>query len=226
MRIGVLGTGAVGKALAEAFSARGHDVVVGTRDVDATMARTEPDGAGNPPYAEWIAAHPDIRLVPLADAGRDAEVVVNATSGQGSLEAVGSAGVPDGAVLIDVCNSLDFSAGFPPTLSVANTDSVGEQLQRAFPGVRVVKALNTMTAAVMVRPDLVPGEHNVFVAGEDGAAKEIVTGLLVELGWPAPSVLDLGGIRAARSTEMYLPLWLSMMGVVGSPAFNIRVVRG
>ena len=214
----MLGTGPVGRTLSVALAARGHDVVVGTRDVDVTASR--------PDVAEWQAAHPDVRLVPLGETAAHAEVVVNATSGEGTLSAVGAAGDLTGTVVADVSNALDFSAGFPPTLSVANTDSVGEQLQRAFPAARVVKTLNTMTAAVMADPGLVPGEHHVFVAGDDAEAKAVVTGLLVDLGWPASSVLDLGGIRAARSTEMYLPLWLSLMGAVGSPAFNIRVVRG
>ena len=226
MRIAVLGTGVVGRTLAAAFAERGHDVVVGTRDAAATMRRTEPDGMGTPPYAEWADAHPGMPLAPLADAGSHAEVLVNATHGGGSLEAVRGAGDLDGTVVLDVSNPLDFSQGFPPLLSVVNTDSLAEQLQRAVPQARVVKSLNTMTAAVMVDPALVPGEHHVFVAGEDVAAKAVVTELLGELGWPAAWVLDLGGLRAARSTEMYLPMWLSLMGAVGSPIFNIRVVRG
>ena len=214
----MLGTGIVGRTLAAALAGRGHDLVVGTRDVDATATR--------PDVAEWQAAHPGVRLVPLGETAAHGEVVVNATSGEGTVAAVGAAGDVAGKVVADVSNALDFSAGFPPTLSVANTDSIGEQLQRAFPDARVVKTLNTMNASVMADPSLVPGEHHVFVAGDDAEAKAVVTGLLTDLGWPATSVLDLGGIRAARSTEMYLPLWLSLMGVAGSPAFNIRLVRG
>jgi len=214
----VLGTGIVGRTLAAALAGRGHDLVVGTRDVDATATR--------PDVAEWQAAHPGVRLVPLGETAAHGEVVVNATSGEGTVAAVVAAGDVAGKVVADVSNALDFSAGFPPTLSVANTDSIGEQLQRAFPDARVVKTLNTMNASVMADPSLVPGEHHVFVAGDDAEAKAVVTGLLTDLGWPATSVLDLGGIRAARSTEMYLPLWLSLMGVAGSPAFNIRLVRG
>ena len=214
----MLGTGIVGRTLAAALAGRGHDLVVGTRDVDATTTR--------PDVAEWQAAHPGVRLVPLGESAAHGEVVVNATSGEGTVAAVGAAGDVAGKVVADVSNALDFSAGFPPTLSVANTDSIGEQLQRAFPDARVVKTLNTMNASVMADPSLVPGEHHVFVAGDDADAKAVVTGLLTDLGWPATSVLDLGGIRAARSTEMYLPLWLSLMGVAGSPAFNIRLVRG
>ena len=144
-----------------------------------------------------------------------------------SVEALRAAGADNlaGKVLIDVANPLDASSGFPPTLAIVNTDSLGETIQREFPGARVVKALNTVNCAVMVDPSSVPGEHDVFVAGEDGDAKAVVVGLLRELGWTGDRVVDLGGIRAARGMEMYLPLWLSMMQAFGTAAFNIRVVR-
>jgi 8-hydroxy-5-deazaflavin:NADPH oxidoreductase len=224
VQIAVLGTGVVGRTLAEAFAAQGHDVVMGTRDVAATLARTDPGDRAGQSVAEWSRAHPGITLLSIPDAGQHGDVVVNATSGEGSLAALHGAGSLDGKVVVDVSNALDFSSGFPPTLFVANTDSLGEQIQRAFPGARVVKALNTVTAAVMAEPSLVPGEHHVFMAGEDPQAKELVAGLLAELGWPPGSVLDLGGIRAARSTEMYVALWLSLMGHLGTPVFNVRVV--
>ncbi len=217
MRISVLGTGTVGRALSGALAAAGHDVLVGTRDVEATSSRPE--------VAEWAAANPGVRLVPLAEAGSHGEVVVNATNGGGSLAALREARLPDGIVVADVANPLDFSAGFPPTLSVANTDSLAEQIQAELPAAHVVKTLNTITASVMVDPGSVPGEHHVFVAGDDVAAKQIVTGLLGDLGWPAASVIDLGGIRSARAAEMYVSMWLALMGAVGSPVFNIRLVR-
>ncbi len=217
MRISVLGTGTVGRTLAGALAAAGHDVVIGTRDVAASAARPE--------VSAWAAEHEGIAVVDLAVAGARAQVVVNATSSDGTLAALRGAGDLDGVVVADVANPLDFSAGFPPTLSIANNDSLGEQVQAAFPGARVVKTLNTVTAAVMVDPGALPEEHHVFVAGDDADAKAVVTGLLGDLGWPRSSVVDLGGIRAARACEMYLPLWLALMGEVGSPFFNIRVVR-
>jgi predicted dinucleotide-binding enzyme len=113
----------------------------------------------------------------------------------------------------------------PPTLAVVNTDSLGEQIQRAFPAARVVKALNTVNAEVMVAPDSVPGEHVIFVCGDDDAAKGEATALLGELGWPSERVLDLGDITAARGTEMYLPLWLRLMGTLGTAGFNIAIQR-
>jgi hypothetical protein len=217
----------VGRALAARLVELDHDVVVGTRDVDATLARTEPDGMGNPPYAEWQRDNPRVVLVPLADAAAHGELIVNATSGQGSQAALEGAGASNlaGKVIIDVANPLDFSQGMPPTLSVANTDSLAEQLQAAFPEARVVKALNTMNAYVMVDPTRVPGRHNVFVAGEDAAAKETVKALLRSFGWTDEAIVDLGGIRAARGLEMFVPLWLSLYVMLGTGDFNIGIVR-
>jgi predicted dinucleotide-binding enzyme len=130
----------------------------------------------------------------------------------------------DGKILIDVSNPLDFSKGFPPTLTVCNTDSVGEQIQRAFPGLKVVKTLNTTTCTVMVDPSRVPGEHDLFVSGDDAGAKATVTAFLKrEFGWK--HVIDLGDITTARGTEMVLPLWVRLYGAFQSPFFNFHVVR-
>ena len=227
MRIGVLGTGMVGRGLAGRLAELDHEVVIGTRDVEQTLSRTDPDAMGNPPYAEWQQGNPSVRLVPFAEAGPHGELIVNATAGTGALSALEAAGAANlsGKVLVDVANPLDFSQGFPPFPSVANTDSLAEQIQRAFPGARVVKTLNTMNAYVMIEPSRVPGRHSVFLAGEDAAAKETVKGLLGEFGWPEESMIDLGGIRAARGIEMYLPLWLALMGVLGTGDFNIQVVK-
>ena len=227
MKVTVLGTGMVGRALAGRLAELGHDVVVGTRDVEQTLARGESDAMGNPPYAEWQKGNSTVRLVAFPEAGAHGEVVVNATAGGGSLAALEAVG-PDnlvGKVLLDVSNPLDFSQGYPPTLSVSNTDSLGEQIQRRFPEARVVKSLNTMNAYVMIDPGRVPGRHAVFVAGDDSAAKQTVKGLLGEFGWAEDTIVDLGGIRAARATEMYLPLWLTLFGLLGTGDFNIGIVR-
>ena len=228
MRIAVLGTGMVGRVLAGRLAELGHDVVIGTRDPDATMARSEPDAMGNPPFAQWQGEHTGVRLVTFAEAGAHGEVVVNATSGGASLDALTTAaggGGLAGTPILDVANPLDFSAGFPPTLSVCNTDSLAEQIQAALPQAHVVKSLNTMNANVMVEPSRVPGDHVVFVAGDDAAAKATVSDLLGALGWPAERILDLGGLRSARGTEMFLPLWLSMLQSLGGPDFNIAIAR-
>src|SRR5512134_890276 len=228
MNVAVLGTGIVGRTLAARLAELGHDVVIGTRDVEETLARTDPDGRGSPPYAEWQQGHSDVRLVSFPEAGAHGELVVNATAGGASLAALESAGAERlaGKVVMDVANPLDFSQGMPPTLSVANTDSLGEQIQRAFPDAHVVKTLNTVNAFVMVEPSRVPGEHVIFLSGDDPGAKETVKGVLKGFGWSEAGILDLGGIRTARSAEMYLPLWLSLWGVTGTGDFNIGVNRG
>src|SRR4051794_536297 len=226
MRIAVLGTGTVGRTIAAKLAELGHEVVVGTRDPESTLARTDTDAMGNPPYSVWQADHPGIRLAPYPDAAAGAELVVNATGGSGSLEALNLAGEEnlEGTVLLDISNPLDFSRGFPPSLFVSDTDSLAEQIQRAFPGARVVKSLNTMTAALMVDPGGVGGgDHSVFVSGDDPEAKRTVTSLLEQLGHR--DVIDLGDLSTARGAEMYVPLWLRMMGALGTPMFNIKVVR-
>jgi len=224
MRIAVLGTGMVGRALAGRLAELGHDVVVGTRDPAATMDRTEPDRAGTPPYREWQEQHPDVRLVPLPEAGVHAELLVNATAGTASVEALTGAGVGEraGLVVLDVANPLVFTDD-GPALSIANTDSLAETLQRAFPRARVVKSLNTMTAQVMVDPARVPGQHVVVVAGDDAEAKATVSGLLGEMGWGDGRVVDLGGLAAARGTEGFLLLWLSIAQAYGTFDLNIAV---
>jgi predicted dinucleotide-binding enzyme len=227
MKIAVMGTGPVGQALAGKLAALGHGVTVGTRDPEATLARTEPDYMGNPPFKGWLEAHPEVTLATPAEAAREAELIVNATNGAGSIAMLEAAGQDNlgGRVLIDIANPLDFSQGTPPSLFVSNTDSLGEQIQRAFPQAKVVKALNTMNCEVMVDPSKVPGAHDVFLCGEDAGAKQQVEELLESFGWPAERIRDLGGISSARGTEMYLPLWLRLWGALGTGYFNIAVVH-
>ena len=132
----------------------------------------------------------------------------------------------DGKVLIDVANPIAPDSGFPPALSIVNTDSLGELIQREFPAARVVKTLNTVNAEVMVQPTLVPGDHTIFVCGNDADAKGTVVDILAGFGWPTGAVVDLGDITAARGAEMYLALWLRMMQATGSARFNIKLVTG
>ncbi len=223
MRIGVLGTGMVGRALAEGFTRTGNDVSMGTRDVHLTMTRELEVPPGS--MAEWFAQNPSVALADFGSVAGSSEVVVNATSGAATLAVLAEAGVVNltGKVLIDVANPLDFSAGFPPTLAVSNTDSLAEQVQRAFPDVRVVKTLNTLTATLMINPGQLPEPTTVFLSGNDAGAKTVVDGLLRELGWI--DIVDLGNISTARGPEMWLPLWLGTMRAVGGPAFNLRIVR-
>ena len=226
MEIAVLGTGTVGRTIAAKLAELGHEVVIGTRDPAATLARTEPDAMGNPPFPVWQAEHPAVRLAPFAEAAAQGELVVNATGGTGSLDALTRAGERNlaGKVLLDVSNPLDFSRGFPPSLFVSDTDSLAEQIQRAFPGVRVVKSLNTMNAAVMVDPGSVGGgDHSTFVSGDDAEAKQIVVELLGSMGHT--DVIDLGDLSSARGAEMLLPVWLRLMRALGTPHLQFKIVR-
>jgi predicted dinucleotide-binding enzyme len=209
MRIAVIGTGSAGRALAAGFRRIGHDVVVGTRDPEATAQREEWSGS-------------DLPLVPFSDAAMDADLVVNATGGLVSLEALAEVDL-DGKVLIDVSNPLDFSAGFPPRLSVVNTDSLAEQIQRAHPEARVVKALNTVNGAVMVDPARLSEATTIFIAGDDPLAREAVRELLGELGWV--DIVEFPSLDAARGLEMWLPLWVRLMANLGTADFNVRLVR-
>ena len=225
MQTAVLGTGMVGRTLAARLHELGHSVVVGTRDPQATLARTDADSMGNPPFSVWHADHQDVPLATFAEAAAGAELVVHASSGSAALEVLGLAGAENlaGKILVDVSNPLDPSAGFPPTLFVKDTDSLGEQVQRAFPEARVVKTLNTMTAAIMARPETLGASSTVFVSGEDADAKATVTELLRSFGHD--DVVDLGGIETARGAEMVMPVWLRLMGALGTPFFNFKVVR-
>jgi 8-hydroxy-5-deazaflavin:NADPH oxidoreductase len=216
MKIGVFGTGMVGKAHGTRLVGLGHEVMMGSRTRE------------NPAAAAWAEASGDLASHgTFADAAAFAELLINATLGEASLDALNSAGAEHmrGKVLVDIANPLDFSRGMPPTLAVSNTDSLGERLQRAFPDVRVVKALNTMNCEVQVDPRRVPGSHSVFLCGDDAGAKAVTVGLLHEYGWEDRDIIDLGDITGSRGVEMILPLWLRLWGVVGHGSFNFGVVR-
>jgi predicted dinucleotide-binding enzyme len=227
MRVSVLGTGVVGQTLSGKIADLGHEVMVGTRDVQELLARTERGMAGTPPFSEWIREHPRVQVGTFAEAAAHGGIAFNATAGHAALEALRLAGQEnlDGKILVDLSNPLDFSAGMPPTLFVCNTDSLGEQIQRALPQARVVKTLNTVNANVMVDPNLVgDGDHHVFVSGDDRSAKGEVIRILQEwFGWK--HVVDLGDISTARGPEMYLALWLRLFLAQGDAMLNVKLVR-
>lgn len=219
MKVCVLGSGMVGRSLAGALAARDLDVALGTRDVDASLER-----GGD--FGPWAQNHPGVALATFADAADGAELVFNATAGTASVAVVQSiADALHDTVLVDVANPLDFSQGMPPALAIVNTDSLAEQIQAALPTARVVKTLNTVNADVMVDPAQVGGgDHDLFICGNDAEAKAEVARLLTTwFGWQ--TVRDLGDITAARAMEMYLPLWLRLMGSLGTPKFSITVVQ-
>lgn len=217
MKFGVLGTGMVGNAIAGKLVQLGHEVKMGGREAINEKGREWADKAGaKASYGNF------------AEAAAFGDIIVNATAGVASLEALSAAGAHNlkGKVLIDIANPLDFSQGMPPTLSVVNDDSLGEQIQRAFPETQVVKTLNTLSCALMVDPQAVgDGEHNIFVSGNDRQAKETVLGVLQQFGWKKQNVIDLGDITTTRGTEQLLPLWIRLWGTLGTPNFNFRIVR-
>jgi hypothetical protein len=214
MRIGMIGTGVVGNTISTRMVGLGYEVKMGSRT------------ANNEKAVEWMKrAGNGASQGTFADAASFGEIVFNCTSGNVSVEALRMAGAQNlrGKVVVDVSNPLDFSKGMPPTLTILNTDSVGERIQREFPESKVVKTLNTMTAALMVNPRLVPGNHDVFVSGNDPEAKTQVQGILKEFGWER--ITDLGDISTARGTEMWLALWLRLMIKFQSPVFNLHIQR-
>ena len=216
MRFAVLGTGRVGPTIASKLVALGHEVTMGSRD------------AANERAAAWVAqAGATAAAGTFADAAAFGDVVINATEGTHALDAMQACGADllSGKVVIDISNPLDFSAGFPPRLTHCGDDSVGEQIQRAFPDSRVVKTLNTMNCEVMVDPSLAPG-GNVFVAGNDPDAKAQTRALLLSFGWPEHDIVDIGDITTARGCEAYVLFWVRLMQAEGTPRFNIRIVRG
>lgn len=229
MKIAIFGTGIVGQVIAARLAGLGHEVMIGTRNTADTLARTGKDPYGNPPFTEWYKNQQSgIRLGTFAEAADFGEVIFNCTMGAGAVNALQLAGEDNlnGKVLLDVANPLDFSQGMPPSLSPVNTDSLGETLQRSFPGVKVVKTLNTMNCLLMVNPALVPGDHTVFVSGNDAGAKATAKTFLQSFGWADKNILDLGDISTARGTEQLLPIWIRLYGVLKSPMFNFNVVVG
>jgi len=218
MKIAILGTGMVGHALATKLVQRGHHILMGSRT------------ANSEPAQKWLqSVGGKAAIGTFADAATFGEIILDCTSGANSLTALRQAGAANlrGKILIQVGNPLDFSQGVPPTLTLCNTDSQGEQTQREFPGARVVKALNTVNCEIMIAPERVPGDHHLFLCGNDPAAKTDVTRYLSEwFGWKPANIIDLGDITNSRGTEMFLALWIRLYGKLGSPHFNISVVRG
>lgn len=226
MKVAVFGTGIVGQTIAEKLVSLGKEVVMGTRDVAAALGSTKPN-LGGVTLADWHKNNQAVTLAAYAEAASQADIIFNAVSGSGTLPALQAAGVENlkGRVLLDIANPLDFSQGFPPFLSVCNTDSLGEQVQKAFPDLQVVKTLNTMTCALMVNPALVPGDHTVFMSGNSADAKNTAKYILVEFGWAERNIIDLGDITTARGTEQLLPIWVRLYGNLKTGLFNFNIVK-
>lgn len=216
MNIAVLGTGNVGATIGSKLIEIGHSVMMGSRTADNEKAKA---------FAAKFNGEASIGT--FSDAASFGEIIFNCTSGVGSLEALKLADEKNlnGKIIIDLANPLDFSKGMPPSLAICNTNSLGEEIQKAFPKAKVVKALNTMWCGIMVNPGMINGgDHTTFVSGNDAEAKEEVKKILKSFGWDEKNILDLGDITKARGTEMYLPIWLCIYGATNTGAFNIKIV--
>ena len=216
MKIAVLGTGGVGDTIGTKLVELGHDVMMGSRNADNEKAKA------------FIGKHNGkAQAGTFSDAAEFGEIIFNCTSGAGSIDALRAAGESNlnGKIIIDIANPLDFSQGMPPSLSISNTNSLGEEIQKAFPQAKVVKTLNTMWAGLMVNPGMIHGgDHNVFISGNDAEAKNEVKSMLRSFGWEEKNIMDLGDITTARGTEMYLPLWVRIWTATNVGAFNIKIV--
>jgi len=217
MKIAILGTGMVGNAIATKLVQLSHQVMMGSRTANSDAGQ------------EWLrSVGGKAQIGTFADAAAFGEIAFDCTNGANSIAALHAAGTANlrGKILIHVGNPLDTSKGMPPTLTVCNTDSLGEQVQREFPDVRVVKALNTVNCDIMIAPSRVPGDHELFICGNDAATKREVTNRLSEwFGWKPGNIIDLGDITNARGTEMFLALWVRLWGTLGTSHFNIRLLR-
>ncbi len=225
MKLAILGTGMVGRTIAAKLVDLGHEVMMGTRNVESTLNSESKDAYGNASFKDWYEHNDQIELCTFKEAVENVDLIFNCTGGQVSipvLESIGEEHLND-KVLVDVANPLDFSNGMPPSLSPVNTDSLGEQIQRQFPKLKVVKSLNTMNAHLMVSPTMLKGDHNVFVCGNDKQAKMQTTEILKSFGWQEDLIIDLGDITNARGTEMLLPIWLRLWNTLGTAEFNFHI---
>jgi predicted dinucleotide-binding enzyme len=213
-KIGVLGTGDVGRVLGAGFAALGHEVKLGSRE------------AGNPKAVEWASSHgARASAGTFADAAAFGDVVILATLWAGTRNAIELAGPESfaGKVVIDTTNPLDFSKGMPPTLAVSANDSAGEQIQRMLPKARVVKAFNIVGNPHMVNPTFPGGKPDMFICGDDEAAKKTVGELCTELGWPG--AVDIGGIVCSRYLEPMAMVWISYFFKTGSGNHALALLR-
>ena len=214
MKIGILGTGMVGEALGTKLLQLGHDVKMGSRS------------ANNDSAARWVAKNGgQASQGTFADAAAFGEMVFLCLKGDVEIDVVRAVGDAafKGRIVVDVSNPLDFSKGMPPSLIFCNTNSLGEEVQKALPSAKVVKTLNIVNCEVMVDPDRSGQQPTMLLCGNDAGAKTAVAALLKSFGWK--DVIDLGDITKSRGTEMLLPLWLNLMGALGHVHFGFKIVR-
>jgi 8-hydroxy-5-deazaflavin:NADPH oxidoreductase len=215
MTIGILGTGEVGKTLANAFLATGHQVMMGSREAANEKALAWAKTAGGVSKASTGT---------FADAAKFADVVVLAVLWEGAENALKLAGADNlaGKVVIDATNPLRFISGLAPGLSLGHTDSAGEQVQRWLPGAHVVKAFNSVGYSQMFHPEFPDGPPDMFICGNDDAAKKTVTGILTSFSW---GTIDMGGIEASRVLEPLCLLWVDYAMRANSHSHAFKLLR-
>jgi 8-hydroxy-5-deazaflavin:NADPH oxidoreductase len=214
-RVGVLGSGEVGRRLAAGFSSRGHDVMIGSRE------------PGKPELSEWLSGDgAGIKAGTFAETAAHGDLVVLAVLGSAAEEAIAGAGAEnfDGKVVIDAMNPLDFSGGFPPKLSICGEDSLGECVQRALPNARVVKAFNTIGNPYFVDPSFSDGRPTMLIAGNDDDAKRTVGDVVADFGWP--EAIDIGGIEGSRELEAICIVWVKIGGRRGAWDHGFKLLAG
>ena len=225
MKVAVLGTGMVGRAHAGKLAELGHEVFIGTNNVSKTLNEKKLNSTNSPAFKIWLKKHPQIKLTTFAEAASQGKIVWEALNGAIALEVLKNLKKElNNKILIDISNPLDFSKGMPPTLFISNTDSLGEQIQRALPKVKVIKTFNTLNASLQVNPKLLAnGNHDIFISGNDAPAKKTVTEILKSYGWK--HIIDLGDITTSRGTEMMMPFWLRLWGTLKTSNFNYKIVK-
>jgi predicted dinucleotide-binding enzyme len=223
MKIGIIGTGVVAQTLGAKLVEHEHDVVLGTRD----PKKLDEKRLFASTLREWLEQIKQrAKIVTFAEAAAHGELLINATSGTVSIDALKLAGADKvgGKILIDAANELDHGQGMPPGALASQERCLAEKIQATFPDLKVVKSLNTIAAPVMVNPKAVGGgDHTIFVSGNDSDAKAQVTTLLRSFGWS--DVLDLGDVGSARGPEMYMAMWLRLWGATQTGMLNVKVVR-
>ena len=214
MKIGILGSGSVGRTLGKGFASNGHDVKLGTRT------------PGKQEIQNWREeAKGKVSVGTFAEAASHGEIVVLCSLGEATEKVIQLAGTRnfDGKVLIDATNPLDFSKGMPPGLFVGTTDSLGERVQRIVPNARVVKCFNTVNNQTMINPKMKEGLPDMIICGNNEDAKRQVAGLLKEFGWGEP--IDIGNIDGSRWLEAYTALWVRLAMKLGSWTIAAKILR-
>ena len=220
MKIGVLGTGVVGEAIASAIVQKGFNVRMGSRS------------ASNEKAEAWMKKSNDHASVgDFNDAAAFGDILFLCLNGEHAMDAIDAIDEENvrGKIIVDITNPLDFSAGMPPRIiqDYGNSTSLGEEIQKALPHAHVVKTLNTVNYKLMVDARIVNGgDHHMFLCGNDADAKNKVKHFLVDnFHWKADHLLDLGSIQTARCIEAIVPFWVSVWQALGTPLFNFKIVQ-